>query len=124
MNHFDLCAWQSRLLSCWPSLSQRRPQDRDTPAWIDVLSFGSARCGGDPDRGDFSLMAEAGFVVSYGADLEDLLRSKHTDRILGKKGWHGWAWPKGGPGWNAVQRHLFEEECALPARRASSPSAR
>ncbi len=36
-------------------------------------------------------------------------------KILGKKGWHGWAWPKafGGPGWNAVQRHLFEEECAL-----------
>ncbi|WP_431047478.1 acyl-CoA dehydrogenase family protein [Roseateles sp. L2-2] len=36
-------------------------------------------------------------------------------RILGQQGWHGWAWPKqfGGPGWNAVQRHLFEEECAL-----------
>jgi hypothetical protein len=36
-------------------------------------------------------------------------------QILGKKGWHGWAWPKefGGPGWNAIQRHLFEEECAL-----------
>ena len=36
-------------------------------------------------------------------------------RLLGKQGWHGWAWPKqfGGPGWNAVQRHLFEEECAL-----------
>src|ERR1700752_1218075 len=36
-------------------------------------------------------------------------------RILGKKGWHGFAWPKefGGPGWNSVQRHLFEEECAL-----------
>jgi alkylation response protein AidB-like acyl-CoA dehydrogenase len=36
-------------------------------------------------------------------------------RTLGKQGWHGWAWPKqfGGPGWNAVQRHLFEEECAL-----------
>ena len=36
-------------------------------------------------------------------------------RILGKQGWHGWAWPKqfGGPGWNAIQRHLFEEECAL-----------
>ena len=36
-------------------------------------------------------------------------------RILGRKGWHGWAWPQafGGPGWNAVQRHLFEEECAL-----------
>ena len=36
-------------------------------------------------------------------------------RILGKQGWLGWAWPKqfGGPGWNAVQKHLFEEECAL-----------
>ncbi|MBV8125589.1 MAG: acyl-CoA dehydrogenase family protein, partial [Paucibacter sp.] len=31
-------------------------------------------------------------------------------KILGRQGWHGWAWPKafGGPGWNAVQRHLFE----------------
>src|SRR5258706_406489 len=36
-------------------------------------------------------------------------------KILGKQGWHGWAWPKqfGGPGWNAGQRHLFEEEWAL-----------
>ncbi|MEO3714353.1 acyl-CoA dehydrogenase family protein [Roseateles flavus] len=43
---------------------------------------------------------------------EDLQR---WARILGKKGWHGWAWPQrfGGPGWDAIQRHLFEEECAL-----------
>ncbi|HET9645015.1 MAG TPA: acyl-CoA dehydrogenase family protein [Burkholderiaceae bacterium] len=36
-------------------------------------------------------------------------------KILGKKGWHGYGWPRefGGPGWDAVQRHLFEEECAL-----------
>eukprot|EP01031_Cornospumella_fuschlensis_P039568 gene39568-48172_t len=36
-------------------------------------------------------------------------------KILGKKGWLGWGWPRefGGPGWNAVQKHLFEEECAL-----------
>ena len=36
-------------------------------------------------------------------------------KTLGKKGWLGWGWPTefGGPGWNAVQRHLFEEECAL-----------
>ncbi len=36
-------------------------------------------------------------------------------RILGKQGWLGWGWPKqfGGPGWSAVQKHLFEEECAL-----------
>ena len=36
-------------------------------------------------------------------------------KILGKKGWLGFGWPKefGGPGWTAVQKHLFEEECAL-----------
>lgn len=36
-------------------------------------------------------------------------------KILGRKGWLGYGWPKefGGPGWNAVQKHLFEEECAL-----------
>ncbi|MDE2396758.1 MAG: acyl-CoA dehydrogenase family protein [Burkholderiales bacterium] len=36
-------------------------------------------------------------------------------RILGQQGWLGWGWPKqfGGPGWTAIQKHLFEEECAL-----------
>ena len=36
-------------------------------------------------------------------------------RILGKKGWLGSGWPQafGGPGWSAIQKHLFEEECAL-----------
>ena len=36
-------------------------------------------------------------------------------RILGKRGWLGYGWPKqfGGPGWNAIQKHLFEEETAL-----------
>jgi len=36
-------------------------------------------------------------------------------QILGKKGWLGWGWPTqfGGPGWNAIQKHLFEEELAL-----------
>ena len=36
-------------------------------------------------------------------------------KILGKRGWLGFGWPKefGGPGWTAVQKHLFEEECAL-----------
>ena len=40
-------------------------------------------------------------------------------RILGGQGWLGWGWPKqfGGPGWNAIQKHLFEEECA----RAGAP---
>lgn len=40
-------------------------------------------------------------------------------KILGRKGWLGYGWPRefGGPGWNAVQKHLFEEECA----RAGAP---
>ena len=40
-------------------------------------------------------------------------------KILGKKGWLGHAWPVafGGPGWNSIQKHLFEEECA----RAGAP---
>jgi alkylation response protein AidB-like acyl-CoA dehydrogenase len=40
---------------------------------------------------------------------------QNWSKILGKKGWLGYGWPKqfGGPGWTAVQKHLFEEECAL-----------
>ena len=36
-------------------------------------------------------------------------------KILGTKGWLGYGWPTqfGGPGWNEVQKHLFEEECAV-----------
>ncbi|MEO5770934.1 MAG: acyl-CoA dehydrogenase family protein, partial [Burkholderiaceae bacterium] len=36
-------------------------------------------------------------------------------RILGHEGWLASGWPEafGGPGWTAVQRHLFEEELAL-----------
>ena len=36
-------------------------------------------------------------------------------KILGRKGWLGYGWPEafGGPGWNAIQKHLFEEECSL-----------
>ena len=44
-------------------------------------------------------------------------------RILGRKGWLGHAWPRefGGPGWNSVQRHLFEEECALAGAPRVAP---
>jgi alkylation response protein AidB-like acyl-CoA dehydrogenase len=52
--------------------------------------------------------------------VRDGLRQSRDDlqrwaRILGKKGWLGYGWPKefGGPGWDAIERHLFEEECAL-----------
>jgi alkylation response protein AidB-like acyl-CoA dehydrogenase len=36
-------------------------------------------------------------------------------QILGRQGWLGHAWPQafGGPGWSAIEKHLFEEECAM-----------
>lgn len=36
-------------------------------------------------------------------------------KTLGQKGWLAYGWPQqfGGPGWNAVQKHLFEEELAM-----------
>jgi alkylation response protein AidB-like acyl-CoA dehydrogenase len=35
-------------------------------------------------------------------------------KLLGKRGWSAIAWPKeyGGPGWDATQRHIWDEECA------------
>src|ERR1035437_10635721 len=35
--------------------------------------------------------------------------------ILNSRGWLGNHWPKqyGGPGWNTVQKFIFEHECAL-----------
>ena len=35
--------------------------------------------------------------------------------ILARKGWLAPSWPKehGGTGWSLMQRHIFEEECAL-----------
>jgi alkylation response protein AidB-like acyl-CoA dehydrogenase len=58
------------------------------------------------------------------ADLSELGRrsfhlapeqARRWQRILHAKGWEVPAWPKqyGGPGWSAVQRYIFEEECAM-----------
>ncbi|MEM1020993.1 MAG: acyl-CoA dehydrogenase family protein, partial [Pseudomonadota bacterium] len=35
--------------------------------------------------------------------------------ILNTRGWLAITWPKeyGGTGWNAVERHIFDEECAM-----------
>ena len=61
-----------------------------------------------------NLPADISHKVRYALRLsrDDLQR---WAKILGAKGWLGHGWPKefGGPGWNAVQKHLFEEECAL-----------
>ena len=43
---------------------------------------------------------------------EDIVR---WHRIVARQGWVAPAWPVeyGGPGWNATQRHIWEEECAI-----------
>jgi alkylation response protein AidB-like acyl-CoA dehydrogenase len=50
-------------------------------------------------------------------DKDDYVR---WHRILAKQGWVAPGWPTefGGPGWNSVQRHIWEEECA----RAGTPA--
>ena len=71
-------------------------------------------------RADIRAWVAAHLPADISHKVHNALRLNKDDmqrwaKILGAKGWHGWAWPKqfGGPGWNAVQRHLFEEECAL-----------
>ena len=61
-----------------------------------------------------NLPADISHKVHHALELtrEDMQR---WAKILGKKGWLGYGWPRqfGGPGWTAVQKHLFEEETAL-----------
>ncbi|MFL6662481.1 MAG: acyl-CoA dehydrogenase family protein, partial [Rhizobacter sp.] len=46
-------------------------------------------------------------------------------RILHARGWSAPHWPRehGGPGWTPLQRHLFEEECALAGAPPTCTSA-
>ncbi|MGB7242895.1 MAG: acyl-CoA dehydrogenase family protein, partial [Sulfitobacter sp.] len=50
---------------------------------------------------------------------QDLSKSdhEHWHAILNAQGWLAPNWPVqyGGAAWNAVQRHIFEEECAMNA---------
>lgn len=43
--------------------------------------------------------------------------------ILAERGWSAPHWPKehGGPGWNPIERYIFEEECALADAPALNP---
>ena len=77
-----------------------------------------------PEEQAFRVQIRTWVVANLPADISDKVHKalhlgkddlQRWARILGKQGWLGWAWPVqfGGPGWNAVQRHLFEEECAL-----------
>ena len=71
-------------------------------------------------REDIRAWVAANLPADISHKVHNALRLSRDDmqrwaKILGKKGWLGHGWPKefGGPGWNAVQKHLFEEECAL-----------
>ena len=71
-------------------------------------------------REDIRAWVHANLPADIQHKVRNALRQTRDDmqrwaKILGKKGWLGHGWPKefGGPGWNAVQKHLFEEECAL-----------
>jgi alkylation response protein AidB-like acyl-CoA dehydrogenase len=77
-----------------------------------------------PEQHAFRQMVREWVAANLPADIShkvhNALRLSRDDlqrwaKILGAKGWLGWGWPErfGGPGWDAVQRHLFEEECAL-----------
>jgi alkylation response protein AidB-like acyl-CoA dehydrogenase len=71
-------------------------------------------------RADIRAWVAANLPADIAHKVHNGLRQSRDDmqrwaRILGAKGWLGYAWPKefGGPGWDAIERHLFEEECAL-----------
>ena len=77
-----------------------------------------------PEEQAFRAQIRAWVAKSLPADIShkvyNALRLTKADmqswaRILGKESWLGWGWPQqfGGPGWNSIQQHLFEEECAL-----------
>ncbi len=71
-------------------------------------------------RADIRAWVAANLPADIAHKVHNALRLSRDDlqrwaRILGAKGWLGYGWPKefGGPGWDAIERHLFEEECAL-----------
>ncbi len=71
-------------------------------------------------RQDIRQWVAANLPADISHKVHNALRLTRDDqqrwaKILGRQGWLGWGWPKafGGPGWNAIQKHLFEEECAL-----------
>jgi hypothetical protein len=71
-------------------------------------------------RADIRAWVAANLPEDIAYKVHNGLRQSRDDlqrwaKILGAKGWLGYAWPTefGGPGWDAIERHLFEEECAL-----------
>lgn len=80
----------------------------------------------------FRDQVRAFLAANLPADLQQKVR-KHLrlsredyvrwHKIVAKQGWVAPAWPVeyGGPGWNATQRHIWEEECAIAGTPAILP---
>jgi alkylation response protein AidB-like acyl-CoA dehydrogenase len=71
-------------------------------------------------RADIRAWVAANLPADIAHKVHNGLRLSRDDlqgwaKILGARGWLGYGWPKafGGPGWDAIERHLFEEECAM-----------
>ncbi len=71
-------------------------------------------------RGEIRAWVRANLPADIAHKVHNALHLSRDDmqrwaKILGKKGWLGHGWPRefGGPGWSAIEKHLFEEECAL-----------
>src|ERR1700750_3361788 len=72
-------------------------------------------------RADLRSWVSANVPEDIAYKVHNGLRQSRDDlqrwaKILGSKGWLGYGWPKefGGPGWDAIERHLFEAESAIP----------
>jgi alkylation response protein AidB-like acyl-CoA dehydrogenase len=73
----------------------------------------------DAYRADIRAWLEANLPQALRAKVLDHKRLSRDDyaswhKLLGTRGWSVVAWPKeyGGPGWDATQRHIWDEECA------------
>jgi alkylation response protein AidB-like acyl-CoA dehydrogenase len=73
----------------------------------------------DAFRADIRAWLDAHLPQALRAKVLDHKRLSRDDyaswhKLLGTRGWSVVAWPKeyGGPGWDATQRHIWDEECA------------
>jgi alkylation response protein AidB-like acyl-CoA dehydrogenase len=73
----------------------------------------------DAFRADIRAWLDANLPQALRIKVLDHKRLSRDDyaswhKLLGTRGWSVVAWPKeyGGPGWNATQRHIWDEECA------------
>jgi len=73
----------------------------------------------DAFRADIRAWLDANLPQALRTKVLDHKRLSRDDyaswhKLLGTRGWSVVAWPKeyGGPGWDATQRHIWDEECA------------